>query len=165
MTKYAPANGSILDETKVNKYGRELEKLAKLHGNLTPKQVLEAAKDTKSSLHNYFEWDDAICGEKWRLEQASYLLRSIVIIDSEHSDGEVRAYFNVKETESGERSYVSLDRVMTEPELRKQIVEYALNEIDIWKDRYHKYSELRPIFKAVKVVEKKVKRKEKKKRK
>jgi hypothetical protein len=48
-------------------------------GPLTPQRVLAAARDTSNALHAQFEWDDAIAGEAYRIEQARTLVRSIKV--------------------------------------------------------------------------------------
>lgn len=45
----------------------------------TPKDVLEKARGNEDSeLHKCFEWDDAIAGEKYRLQQARDVIRMIL---------------------------------------------------------------------------------------
>lgn len=40
-------------------------------------QVLEKARDSKSALHRYFEWDDTLAAEAHRLTQAEQLVRRV----------------------------------------------------------------------------------------
>lgn len=47
---------------------------------LRPQELVDQAKDPRHVLHKYFEWDDAKCGEKFRLQQAGDLIRDIKII-------------------------------------------------------------------------------------
>jgi hypothetical protein len=42
---------------------------------VTPKEILEKAKDPKSPLHKYFEWDNSKAGEQYRIYQARHLAR------------------------------------------------------------------------------------------
>lgn len=44
-------------------------------GALTPKIVLDEARDPNHPLHGSFEWDDSVAGEKYRLGQARKLLQ------------------------------------------------------------------------------------------
>lgn len=48
-------------------------------GEASKEQVLEAARDKKSALHPYFEWDDRKAGEAYRLAQASELIASVKV--------------------------------------------------------------------------------------
>jgi hypothetical protein len=57
---------------------RELARLTREgNGTLAPAAVLEAARSPKSPLHGYFEWDDALAGEAYRLAQARALIRGV----------------------------------------------------------------------------------------
>ena len=48
-------------------------------GKLTPKKLVEAARDVNSPLHDEFEWDDTIAAERYREQQAMYIIRSIEV--------------------------------------------------------------------------------------
>lgn len=57
----------------------ELKPLQDEHGEITPAKVVEAAKNKKSVLHDYFVWDNKEAANRYRLSQASELLRRIEI--------------------------------------------------------------------------------------
>jgi len=46
-------------------------------GRLTRQGVLDDARDEDSPLHPCFEWDDGIAAEKYRLDQAGQIIRSV----------------------------------------------------------------------------------------
>lgn len=48
-------------------------------GRLLPADVVEAARDPASPLHSHFEWNDSAAAEKYRLDQARTLIRSVKI--------------------------------------------------------------------------------------
>lgn len=48
-------------------------------GRLVPADVVEAARDPRSPLHSHFEWDDSTAAEKYRIEQARTLIRSVKV--------------------------------------------------------------------------------------
>lgn len=57
-----------------------LQRLAELGGGvLTPDAVVNDAKSAKSPLHRYFEWDDKKAADRYRLEQARELIRSVKV--------------------------------------------------------------------------------------
>ena len=62
---------------------RELMRLAMKHKALTPRIVLEAARDPANPLHAAFDWDDHDAAEKWRLHQARSLIRSVRVVVEE----------------------------------------------------------------------------------
>jgi hypothetical protein len=64
-----------------NEVTHELNRLAKQHkGHLTPEAVIEAAKDPDSPLHGEFTWDDEQAAYRYRLVQASALIRGATLI-------------------------------------------------------------------------------------
>lgn len=53
-----------------------IDRLAEIHGGIiSPRDVVDAAKNEASPLHPYFEWDDSVAAEKFRLGQARTLMR------------------------------------------------------------------------------------------
>lgn len=57
----------------------ELESISDVFGELTAERVVESAKNKSSVLHKYFQWDDAKAAHKYRISQASLLLRHIEV--------------------------------------------------------------------------------------
>lgn len=70
---------SSIIKTDINAVIAELKPLQDEHGEITPGKVVEAAKNKKSVLHNYFVWDNKEAANRYRLSQASELLRRIEI--------------------------------------------------------------------------------------
>jgi hypothetical protein len=132
--------------------GAELERLRTLrNGRLTPGDVLDAAKAKSSPLHKAFEWDDSEAAQKYRLEQASYLIRSIEIVvvaaKGKPQSTNVRAFVNVRRDH--DRSYTSIGHAMSDTDLREQIVAQAWKELQDWRARYEKLSEFSKVFEAI----------------
>ena len=46
-------------------------------GEVTPDLVLSAAASPKHPWHNRIEWDDAVCGRRYRIAQARMLIRTV----------------------------------------------------------------------------------------
>ena len=107
--KYAWRPGSRVS-IDADKAGRELARIEKAEGELTPTAVLDRARSANSSLHGHFEWDDSIAAEQHRLSQAGELIRSITV-DVTRSNIEptktVRAFVSV-ERPTG-RSYMGVE--------------------------------------------------------
>jgi len=55
---------------------QELKSLER-DGKLYPADVVNAARSPSSPLHPYFDWDDSSAAEKYRLDQARALIRSV----------------------------------------------------------------------------------------
>lgn len=74
--------------TDVNAVVNELKEIQEVRGEITPKIVVESARNKKSVLHAYFIWDDKIAADKYRMERASELIGRIEI--KVIKDGEAR---------------------------------------------------------------------------
>lgn len=132
--------------------GSELERIRTKHnGRLTPNDVLEEAKARNSPLHKAFEWDDTEAAHKFRIQQASYLIRSIEVVvvpqKGKTTGTNVRAFVNVKRDR--DRSYTSIGHAMSDKQLREQVVAQALKELQDWRTRYEKLSEFSKIFSVI----------------
>lgn len=56
---------------------RELEKLTRPDGRLSPRDVARAARPEDHPLHPYFEWDDREAAESHRVQQARELIHRV----------------------------------------------------------------------------------------
>ncbi len=129
--------------------GQELEKIRAVHNGLAlPKEVIKAAKKKNSPLYRYFEWDDTTAAEKWRLEQAGSLVRAVGVIYGDNPKRRpTRAYVSVEK--DGERGYMEISDVMTNADLRDQLLTQALNEAESFKWKYKTLTELQSVFTAI----------------
>lgn len=60
------------------KIRQELDRIAQLEGGkISPKIIVEAARDKSSILHSQFTWDDTEAAEQYRLAQAGQLIRTV----------------------------------------------------------------------------------------
>lgn len=132
-------------------------------GHVTPQTLVNAARPKDSPLHRFYDWNDKEAAEKWRIEQAKYHLRCIlVIIDVPDSKGRmektpIRKFFNVTvhagtTDEPEERGYVTVEQVRKTPEFLKEIIEDAQQHLIGWQDRYKTYLSLRPFKKRFAAV-------------
>lgn len=146
MKNYKAKEGSRISDKDALIIGKEIEKLSS-SGVISEEVLVSAAQDEGSPIHHYFEWDNRIAAEKYRLEQARSLIRSIVI---ETDNGEeVRAFHNVYLEDIDAQDYVDLDRTLHSPDLWLQVLESALRQAEAWSRRYATYKELQPIVKAI----------------
>lgn len=132
------------------KAGEELERIKKAgNGLLEPANVVDAARDERSPIHDHFEWDDAVAAEAFRQDQARDLVRSLTI-DVSRSNVEakaVRAFVNVDIGD--QRGYVSTVTAMSSAELRLQVLARAFAELEAWRARHAELTELARIFSAM----------------
>lgn len=163
---YKAAEGSRLSDEQAQQYGERIELInEKNNGIVTPADVLNDARSKKSPLHNFFDWDDTKAAEKWRGQQASYLLRTIHVVVKDNGEGEeVRAFYNVNVIPQGQedrvRAYVTLPRVLSEADLRQQVVAQALRQLRAWQEKYKRYKEFADVFRAIEEADKQLRSKE-----
>lgn len=83
------------------------------HGRLTAEILVEEAADTHHPLHHRFEWDDAIAGHQYRLNQGQAIIREVkVTFGSEGERKRVRAFVGVHRPDSTQaKDYVPTDEI------------------------------------------------------
>lgn len=141
--------------------GTLFKDMAQTNGGLTPGLVVEHAKPDDSILHGYFTWDDQQAGHNWRMEQARYLIRQLVVVkiaDSKAPDP-VRAFVSVRKANEDFKSqhvYLTITDAISDKSYRKQLLDDALQEIRAWQIKYAKFNELARIFDAIEMFDLKV---------
>lgn len=81
-------------------------------GQITPKQVVEAARNPESPLHDEFEWDEAKAAERHWLDRARSLIRDVKIVIEHHSHAvTVPLMMRNPETPAREQGYATIDRI------------------------------------------------------
>ena len=130
--------------------GERLERL-RIHNNgiLTPRAVVDDARPPESVLHPAFEWNDAIAAERFREDQARYVLRSITVtVPSEPERAKpTRAFVNVVQEEH--QSYTSVVAALSDAELRRQLIAQAWKDLQAWREKYQDLSELAAVFAVI----------------
>ena len=93
------------------------------NGKLTPEQVLQAAKDPESPLHDQFVWDDQKAAHKQRLDTARHLIRSVkYFFKKETLVIKVPIYVRDPELEKKEQGYVDVRTIKSDDERRRDIL-------------------------------------------
>lgn len=105
-----------------------LQEIYDTHGALTPDLVVAEASDPKHPLHHRFEWDNTQAAERWRLHQASALIRSVNVVIERSPDAppiRVRAFVSEQEMGVGADqdapdlgAYLPVEQVVTSDVLR-----------------------------------------------
>lgn len=140
---------------KAQEVGTHLDLLRQRHkGELTPKDVLDDAKNHNSPLHSFFEWNDGEAAEQYRLQQARGLIRSVVAIyiSEEKPAVRTRAYVHIKE--SGASHYRETTHAMSQKATRDQVLRQAWQELNNWRRRYTHLNEFAKLFEAADEVAK-----------
>ena len=148
--------------------GETLDRLAE-SAEVTAQSFLDISRPEDSPTHGIFEWDDAIAAEKYRLGIASCVIRSIdvtrVQVEDETSEVSIveakeesqtykRAYVNVNKSAGFQPAkFVPIDQAMSNADMRKQVLQNALDELNAYKRKYFMLSELAKVFDAISEVE------------
>lgn len=114
-------------------------------GELTPRVVVDVARDPGHPLHNRFEWDDSVAGEKYRLHQARELIRiAVEFVDGTDGPVKVRSFHSVNRVDGP--TYEPVADIKTDPFMSKLVLQAAERE---WKSLYQKYAHLAEFLDAV----------------
>ena len=111
--------GETLDEIRQNN-----------NGNLKSEDIVQEAKNKKNPLHNLFEWDNNICGEQYRLQQARNITNHIVeeiIVDG--SPVEQRSFLSITNSDE-ETVYVSREDAITNVDYRQQLLNQMITTLE-----------------------------------
>ena len=130
-------------KTNAQTAGEVCEALEKTVG-LTAKTLLDASRPEDAPLHNEFEWNDSVAAEKYREDQARYIIRMLCIESEQKDTPPVRAFFTI----SPESPYENIQRIVSNPEKRTSLLEMAFAEFKAFEAKYKAVSEFTPVFVA-----------------
>lgn len=130
----------------------ELVVLATQSETLTPHRVLDRARDPSSPLHAYFEWDDGEAAEKFRLMQASVLIRQCrvrVIAADGQKTSIVRAFVSLPSDRIASAGYRTIESVLSTEPRRAELLAMAFGELTAFKRKYETLHELADVFTSI----------------
>lgn len=121
---------------------KELELIRqKAGGFLRPQDVVKYAKNKKTALHKFFEWNDGRAAEKWRIRQAQELIRVVVTIN-EHTSEKVRTFVSLTTDQKTGLGYRAMVDVMDDNQLMAILIEDAKNDLAIFQRKYEKLQDI-----------------------
>src|SRR5690606_20827102 len=131
--------------------GETLEAIREKAGAITPHNVVDESRPSNAPLHPYFEWDDTVAAEQWRLEQARGLIQSVVVVFSEGPavGRETRAFVSLSRENSPTPAYYPIAVALSDEDMRRRVVANALAELKEWRKRHSELNELAGIFAAI----------------
>ena len=113
-------------------------------GLIQPKAAVEWSRAHPSSaLHAELEWDDAIAGEQYRIQQVRQLIQ--VFVEPVHH---TRQYVSLSIDRVGGGGYRHINSVMNTPDLRTVLLQDALRELERMQERYQALTELDRVWAA-----------------
>lgn len=123
------------------------------HGELTPQVVVDEARPKGAPLHDRFEWNDKVAGEKYRLVQAQQIIRSVRIEFTNASTGErrfVRGFHSNHEVGDPERrGYRPTEEIVEDDLALKLLLRELEREIADLKRKYGHLAEFADMMRAV----------------
>lgn len=131
----------------------ELERL-KASGVIRPADVVAKAADPESAMHSWFEWDDTEAAQQHRIWQARQLLRVFVTVETKNSKP-VRAFVSLGSDRSGDGGYRALADVLSDQQLRAQLLADAIKELRSSERKFRQLQELSGIWSALEEVDSK----------
>jgi hypothetical protein len=138
----------------------ELARLCERDGHVTKQTLLDAVRDKRHPLHNDFEWNNSIAGEKHRLDQALRMIESSRYLDLlEQARATksrmvnatltpVRAYLPGRQ-EKGPAKFKMRNQVISDADDRAAMVEQYRGQLRGWCRSVHGFSELTGLRLAV----------------
>jgi hypothetical protein len=135
-------------------------------GLLRPEEVVKFASDSRTALHNKFEWSDTAAAREYRLWQAREVISVfITVLPHPEARGPVRAWVSLvsDRVEKG-GGYRSVESVLTDNQKRAQLLAQALKEFQRVEQQYRLLKELDPIFRAIAAVTRRAESKRRKPR-
>jgi len=150
-TLFVPKHKGLSNRV-VQDVGQAMLYLLERNDKVTSQDLVQLARPVSSKLHKHFDWNNNSAGEKYRLHQARQYICWIDIKTVEQ--GQSKAFANIKQNNT--RGYMLVSTAIAQPELRKQMLNVALREVTYWSNQYKTLKELKPIFKAVQNVKRKI---------
>lgn len=132
---------------------RALNGLARTSGGITPASVLESARSKDSALHDLFTWDDGAAAEAYRLSEAMRLVSNVTLVRisvGKKPSEPIRAFVNVRAPGSScGHHYVPIERLEDDADLRRQVLQDAIDDMKAVKARVEQYSDLAALTKGI----------------
>jgi hypothetical protein len=122
---------------------------------LHPDSVVKHAADPNSALHARFTWDNDRAAHLHRLEEARALIMRVrVQIQPRPTDPPiaVRAFVSLGNDRIAGGGYRTIEAVMSDPQLRSEMLRTALMELRVLQTRYQHLSELAQVFAELEAV-------------
>ena len=120
------------------------------HGRLTPAAVVDTARPADHPLHGRFEWDNAVAGDAYRLDQARRLIRSVRVVyreaDEKESARTVRAFHAIRDEEG--MAYRPVEEIVENQIATKILLQDMQREWLQLKRRYGMFEEFLQLIRS-----------------
>ncbi len=138
-----------LFKVKAQDAGEEVERISKENNGANPTIIVSESRPEEAILHECFEWNDKVAAEKHREQQARILVGNLVTVKIVQQEEEpVRAFVNVVTKDSG-KQYVTIDTAIAKEEYRQQLLEQAMRDANVFREKYKYIQELSKIIQSI----------------
>lgn len=136
----------------------ELERLATLSrdGRLHWEEVVRAARNKGNPLHSYFDWSAKSAMEAYLKQQAEDLITGYYFTIIHPVNGEkvrTRAFVSLTPDRKNGGGYRGIVGVLSDEDLKAQLVADALADLAAFKQRYKHLQELAELFEEIEKLE------------
>ncbi len=129
--------------------GEEIEKILpdKRMNRELARSVVKKARAKRSVLHGYFEWDDSIAAEEYRINQAMHLVAAVRLVNPDEGEDErpQRAFVTIR-VENGGFGYYTLDEILSDDALRKRRYQELYARADCFARIARDFAEFAPMM-------------------
>lgn len=126
-----------------NECYREISSLEQI----TPKAILDFARDENSELHKCFEWDNDLAAEKYRTIQAGNVIRMLYVEPKSEDAPPVRALSITSNT-----VYQPTRTFLKNQNEYEDLLKRALSELESFRLKYKTLSELEQVFEQIDLI-------------
>ena len=126
-----------------NECYREISSLEQI----TPKAILDFARDENSELHKCFEWDNDLAAEKYRIIQAGNVIRMLYIVQKDEDTPPVRVLSKTSNT-----VYQPTRTFLKNQNEYEDLLKRALSELESFRLKYKTLSELEQVFEQIDLI-------------
>lgn len=120
------------------------EEINLLGEEITPDQIVEAAKNKKSELHKCFTWDNTIAAEKWRKHEARQIMCFLVIKETTEETKDTVPIRVFHKNDNG--GYKTAEMIFRNDNEYQKLLQTALGELHAFKIKYARLEELSDIL-------------------
>lgn len=134
----------------------ELKRIQKRDGLLLRARVVREAKNRKNPLHGAgFTWNIKRAAEEHWLDQAGELIREVVVY-VDHNEDEIpsRIFVSLSQDRSRGGGYRGMIEVMSNPGMRRMLLDDALADLQRFEQRYGRLKEFAELFRVSKAIRK-----------
>lgn len=135
--------------------GDTLKELEAKNSVVTPSAVVEVAKPKNAPLHSCFEWNDSKAAERFRLDQARLIIRSVEVVRMLEGGKEERqlGFVSIAVNKPGSSAYMNTEGALRDERYSAKIIDDAKAQLLGWRRRYGHLAalvkEFAPIVEAI----------------